>query len=55
MLEKIHTIKQWTYAFIFFANIYLEAYPNKALGLLKYMNAIRLAAARSFQRGVQRE
>lgn len=45
--KNITNIQQWTDAFIIFASIYLEGHPTKALDLLKYMNDVRLAAARS--------
>ena len=44
--EKINSIEQWTEAFLIFMSIYLSRYPDKTQELLKYITAIRDAAAK---------
>lgn len=39
--KSIHTIFEWTNAFIIFASIYLKKHPDKASKILQYMNVIR--------------
>ena len=44
--EKVNSIEQWTEAFLIFMSIYLSRYPDKTQELLKYITAIRDAAAK---------
>ena len=42
--EKVMNIDQWSDAFLIFASIYLQQFPNKTQQLLKYMSVIRDAS-----------
>jgi len=41
----------WTSAFMIYASIILEKWPNKGLELFKYMQTVRLAASMGYFRG----
>jgi len=47
-LSNIHV---WTSAFLIYASVILEKWPNKGLEILKYMQTIRTAAARGCNEG----
>ena len=44
--EKVANIDKWSDAFLIFASIYLQQFPDKVQQLLKYMAAIRDAASK---------
>lgn len=47
--SKIHSVEQWTTAFILFTSIYCKAHPQRLQELLKYMHTVRLCASRCYQ------
>lgn len=46
--SPIKNIHVWTSAFMIYASILLEKWPNKGLELFKYLHTIRLAASRGY-------
>lgn len=44
--QTIQNIDEWTDAFLIFASVYLQTFPEKAIEILKYMSVIREAATR---------
>lgn len=44
--EKITSIEKWTNAFLIYASIYLQAFPDKTLEVIHYMYNIRECAGR---------
>lgn len=49
--NSIRSIQVWTSAFMVYASVMLEKWPNKGSEFLKYMHIIRLAASRGCNQG----
>jgi hypothetical protein len=42
--KKIYSVEKWTSAFLIYSTVYLAKHPDKAQGVLKYMDIIRNSA-----------
>jgi hypothetical protein len=49
--QPIKNIHVWSSAFMIYASLMLEKFPNKGLEFFKYMHTVRMAASRGYSLG----